>query len=972
MSALSSTPCSPSANGSGERNVIETGWETSSSEECDLDLPGHFRDRNASASLESWGHSLGGRDIPLLPGLGSIDEEVATRHRLSQTALPAVGSTFKGFHLVAELGRGAFGRVFLARQGDLANRLVALKISTESIAESQKLAQLQHTHIVPIYSFHQDGPLQAVCMPYFGSTTLSDVLNDLQQGRLPNSGKQLISTVQNRQSQTARSLRSNRPDSGVLPLTDAASNGIELPSDVPSASPATVRQLEGLSYVEAVLWLGARLADGLAHAHERGILHRDLKPANILLTNDGQPMLLDFNLAEDTKQYSAVSAAMIGGTLPYMAPEHLMAFQGQDSVVDHRADIYALGLILTELLLGRPLFARHAGLMESTLPRMIAERNQQPPALGKENPEMTPAVEAILRRCLQPDPAQRYQSARELQEDLDRHLRHQPLKFTPEPSRIERLRKWARRNPRLTSTTSLAIFSVLTILALVTLVLTWGHRLARLEAQERHQALVADLPRARVLLAGRGVEPSEVHEGASVAQTALERFAALEKGPETLPSVLSTQEKAEIRTEVAELLLLLASTQADLKRALDYNQRAATWLGEEQIPGAVHLQRAAILHRLGRELEAQQERERAALRPVRSAWEQALLAREQMRQGEIATALEHLREVVRKDPGNVSAWYLLGNCALEGAAHQLALETDAVSAYTACLALAPEYPGLYLSRGLAHLRLRNYREAEVDFSTVLRLKPALTLAHLYRAIAWEGLGRPEKALEDVDAAIAGGVTSTRAYATRARLRGMQGDHRGSQLDRAEALKQEPTDDEGFVVRGIMRLATDVPGALADFEAAVRLNPRSLAGLQNQAHVLAEKLNQPQQAIARLNQVLRTYPNLASGYAGRAVLYARLGDRARAHQNAREALQLDASGETAYQVAGVYALTSVGNPQDRELALTCLASGLRQGYGLDLVDEDPDLAPLKSDPRRQEIVQAARILQARAAMKLPGK
>jgi serine/threonine protein kinase len=69
----------------------------------------------------------------------------------------------------------------------------------------------------------------------------------------------------------------------------------------PAPSRVILDLLERMSYVNAVLWIGARLADGLAHAHERGILHRDLKPGNILLTDEGQPMLLDFNLSEDTK-----------------------------------------------------------------------------------------------------------------------------------------------------------------------------------------------------------------------------------------------------------------------------------------------------------------------------------------------------------------------------------------------------------------------------------------------------------------------------------------------------------------------------------------------------------------------------------------------------------------------------------------------------------------------------------------------
>src|SRR5262249_12982583 len=79
---------------------------------------------------------------------------------------------------------------------------------------------------------------------------------------------------------------------------------------VPASSPA-LRSLEGLTDVDAVLWIGERLADGLAHAHERGILHHDLKPANILLTDEGQPMLLDFNLSTDTK--AASSRTRMGG-----------------------------------------------------------------------------------------------------------------------------------------------------------------------------------------------------------------------------------------------------------------------------------------------------------------------------------------------------------------------------------------------------------------------------------------------------------------------------------------------------------------------------------------------------------------------------------------------------------------------------------------------------------------------------------
>jgi hypothetical protein len=112
---------------------------------------------------------------------------------------PEVGSVVLGFRLVAELGRGGFGRVYLAEQPALADRLVALKVTPDPSGEPQRLARLQHTHIVPVYSVHRAGPWQAVCMPYLGPTTLAHVLRALQaQQGLPASGKGLVSTLRSR------------------------------------------------------------------------------------------------------------------------------------------------------------------------------------------------------------------------------------------------------------------------------------------------------------------------------------------------------------------------------------------------------------------------------------------------------------------------------------------------------------------------------------------------------------------------------------------------------------------------------------------------------------------------------------------------------------------------------------------------------------------------------------------------------
>src|SRR5262249_46962868 len=112
------------------------------------------------------------------------------------------------------------------------------------------------------------------------------------------------------------------------------------------------------SYIEAVCWIGACLADALQYAHEHGLLHLDLKPANVLLAADGQPMLLDFHLARSPLAPASTPPLSMGGTPAYMAPEQREAVRalskGQPIPmgVDHRADVYALGLLLWETLAG--------------------------------------------------------------------------------------------------------------------------------------------------------------------------------------------------------------------------------------------------------------------------------------------------------------------------------------------------------------------------------------------------------------------------------------------------------------------------------------------------------------------------------------------------------------------------------------------------------------------------------------------
>src|SRR2546421_3045635 len=135
----------------------------------------------------------------------------ATSSRGSRSpVLPSPGDQVFHFRLGRELGRGAFARVFLAEQADLASRRVVVKCSTIEGSEPQTLAQLQHTNIVPIYSAHEDAQagLRAVCMPYFGGASLSQVLQAAwsENGR-PMSGEELIAALEQVQAPTLEAIR---------------------------------------------------------------------------------------------------------------------------------------------------------------------------------------------------------------------------------------------------------------------------------------------------------------------------------------------------------------------------------------------------------------------------------------------------------------------------------------------------------------------------------------------------------------------------------------------------------------------------------------------------------------------------------------------------------------------------------------------------------------------------------------------
>jgi eukaryotic-like serine/threonine-protein kinase len=176
----------------------------------------------------------------------------------------------------------------------------------------------------------------------------------------------------------------------------------------------------------------------IAYAHRNGVVHRDIKPHNLLVEDEDHVWVTDFGIARSMQAGSTLTAAgSVMGTPAYMPPE-----QARGERCDERSDVYSLGATLYELLSGRPPFDPHADLVV-LMARVVSG---DPPALRRLNPKVPPDLETIVGKAMAKHPGQRYQSARDLEEDLRRFLEHQPILARP-PGRLRRAAKWVKGHP---------------------------------------------------------------------------------------------------------------------------------------------------------------------------------------------------------------------------------------------------------------------------------------------------------------------------------------------------------------------------------------------------------------------------------------------------------------------------------------------------------------------------------------------
>jgi serine/threonine protein kinase len=368
-----------------------------------------------------------------------------------------VGVRIGDFEIEGQVGAGGMGIVYRARQLSL-DRVVALKIlgpaldSEEGKArfrrEAQAVAKLSHPGIATIYFIGQDQQICFFAMEFINGVSLRQVMDRLIAQKNP--GLTMESVVR-------ELMPSIRVGAFAVERFDEPT---EAYASLPEfeAPKANCEPREGLvipvvrsaTYIVRCCEIARDVAKALSHAHERAVVHRDIKPENLLLDGAGKVHVVDFGLARFYEDMTLTNTGSLVGTPMYMSPEQVSG----RLEIDHRTDVYSLGLVLYEMLtLRRPI---EAATREGVLRQVMTKSR---PPLSWRNATVSQNLESVVHKAIAHDPDERYHSAATLAADLQNVIDRKPV-IAPRYRYKTDFREIAAERPRAVTMASILMMSL--------------------------------------------------------------------------------------------------------------------------------------------------------------------------------------------------------------------------------------------------------------------------------------------------------------------------------------------------------------------------------------------------------------------------------------------------------------------------------------------------------------------------------